>query len=419
MEFRIPEYEAKRLVDLAGLVAERRSHDPHVGRVLLEAKGDVLRLVVTDRETTLRALCGAEVTRPGAAALDVGLLRAVFEDAEPKPEERAAPFLSARFSSGPSGAQVTIERGSTTYVLPRHSGGALPSLVTPAIDEAVEISTAPLRAILEATLATVCRDDTRVGLNGVRLEVHGREGGGLFRAVSTDGHRLSLCEREILGAQPAQPPTSLPRKGAAVLERLLAEQVGRLRFSLRGARAVFGLGWASITMDAVPGEFPEYEQIVPGGWTTQAVVRRLEFAEAVRSVVVLAAERSASIGVRVADGAIRLRARQEFVSDGVYAEARQTVTAEVEGPGIEVGLNGRYFAEAIDSLRGEVVRIELGSALSPIVLRPVDSLDYVVLMPMRLEASLPDELRPRQPSPVGAAHRRPKPKKRRRSKKRR
>ena len=419
MDFRIPEREARRLADLAARVAERRPHDPHVGRVLLDARDEGVRMVVTDRELVLRSHCWAEVTKAGAAAIDVGLLRAVFERTEPLPEGADHGLPAVRFSSGPSAARITIERASTTYVVPGHPVGALPSLVTPVIDEAVEIPTELLRAVLAATLATVSLDDTRIGLCGVRLEVHGPASGGLLRAVSTDGHRLSLCERELPVTPPEQPPRTLPRKGAAVLERLLADAPGPLRFSLGGRCAVFGLGWASITMEAVSGEFPEYEQIVPRSWTTCAVVSRSALTEAARGVVALAAERSTPLSVLVSDGSVLLQARQEFPADGVCAEARHAVAADVEGDGIEVGLNGQYLVEGLEALCGEVVRVELGSALTPIVLRPEGSGAYVVLMPMRLDSPMVYDERPHQPSSVRASRHRPRPKKKRRRRKKR
>ena len=79
---------------------------------------------------------------------------------------------------------------------------------------------ATLKDGLRKTAYAISTDETRYILNGLYFEPGDQ---GKVRVVATDGHRLSLVERELEGDFKLKKGVILPRKGLLELRRLIEE----------------------------------------------------------------------------------------------------------------------------------------------------------------------------------------------------
>jgi DNA polymerase-3 subunit beta len=74
-----------------------------------------------------------------------------------------------------------------------------------------------------------------------------------------------------------------------------------------------------------------------------------------------------------------------WASNPDLGEARETLPTEYSGERFETGFNARYVLEALGASTAKEIVLELGSELSPALLRPADSPDEIaVIMPMRM-----------------------------------
>jgi DNA polymerase-3 subunit beta len=62
-----------------------------------------------------------------------------------------------------------------------------------------EINKKDIKEMIEKTIFAASNEETRANLNGVFFEKIIKEGKELIRMVATDGHRLSMIDREIEG----------------------------------------------------------------------------------------------------------------------------------------------------------------------------------------------------------------------------
>ena len=66
-------------------------------------------------------------------------------------------------------------------------------------------------------------------------------------------------------------------------------------------------------------------------------------------------------------------------------DAKEVLTAFVEGKDIEIGFNPRYVIEALRVIDDEEVVIELNSSISPVLIKPVVSNEFIyVVLPIKL-----------------------------------
>ena len=67
-------------------------------------------------------------------------------------------------------------------------------------------------------------------------------------------------------------------------------------------------------------------------------------------------------------------------------DAKEVIDSVVEGKEIEVGFNPRYVIEALKALDDQEINIEFTSSISPVLIKPVDSNEYIyVVLPIKLK----------------------------------
>ena len=236
---------------------------------------------------------------------------------------------------------------------------------------------------MDKTLFSISGDDTRTGLNGAHVEVVELPGGrSHMRFVSTDGHRLSLAGRPYSGTWTADRSVLLPKKGLSELRKLVDVGDGPWRVVLSDTQAVFQRGTTAFSMRLLEGDFPDYKQVIPGGWQRRILLQRDHVMQALRRVSILASEKSHPVRFHIKDGTVIVTAKQPEAG-----EAREELEAQVEGQDLEIGFNARYFLDSLSVMDTDSIGIEIGDSLSPCLVRPGDgdADELFVVMPMRLE----------------------------------
>lgn len=142
---------------------------------------------------------------------------------------------------------------------------------------------------------------------------------------------------------------------------------GRIEVRGGGARGV-----VLAEDDALAAAFPPYQAFIPSGGGLRAVFDSAALAEALSG-------RSEARYVKLSSstGALSLRGLEgsDWAAD---------VDADVQGEGIDIGLDGDLVHDSIESLPGGQLLLSVDGPLLPILLRPVDRPDCAaVIMPVQ------------------------------------
>jgi DNA polymerase-3 subunit beta len=295
---------------------------------------------------------------------------------------RLAPSDEITIEVPEGGFAVEISSGKAFFKVLGLPASDFPSVPDPEEVGGLEMSALELGSLIDKTLFAISADDTRTGLNGAYLEQAGENGASVLRFIATDGHRLSLCGKPYSGEFSAPRSVLLPKKGLSELRKLLEDSQGIWRASFTENQAVFQRGTIAFSMRLLEGDFPDYNQVIPGSWQRRVVMQRDALSATLRRVSILASEKSHPVRFAVSGGMVTIRAKQPETG-----EAREELEAQVEGTDVEIGFNARYFRDALQALDTDTVAIEIGDSLSPCLIRPGDgeSDELYVIMPMRLE----------------------------------
>ena len=232
-----------------------------------------------------------------------------------------------------------------------------------------------LREMIDRTLFSVSNDETRFHLNGVLFECDGARN----RMVSTDGHRLSKCERTLTGGPQLAMGVIIPKKNLTEMKRALDGVSGACDLAVHGTYAFVRTGDIALAVKLIDSQFPPYEQVIPKGNDKVVVLDRTALLEALKRAQLMSSE---TRGVKVAleKGMVRIAS-----DNPELGEVKEDLEVAYSGESLAIGFNPKYFVELLAQMPSEQIRLELAGELDPAVVRPADSDDYVgVVMPMRI-----------------------------------
>lgn len=265
---------------------------------------------------------------------------------------------------------MTIRAGRSKFRVPVMPADDFPPLPRATIDELHKMDAGTLSRLIALTGYSVSDDDTRPHLASLLLEGEGD----ITRAVSTDGHRLSLAEL----AGPALPSMMIPAKGVAEIKRLCDATGGDVQVGACKGCAFAVAGDVTLSVKLTDESFPPYRKVIPTEVQRTVLAPRDALTAAVRRVSLVASSNGHGVRLTLSQGALRVQSE-----DPGRGEGSEELDVDYAGlDEIVIGANARYLLDVLGALTDDEVKLELQGDLDPIVIR-ADGFVGVV-MPMRI-----------------------------------
>jgi len=352
-------------------VVEKKTSMPILSNVLLEAEGEKINIRATDLETSFEGYYAARVSTPGRITVPA---RKLYEIVKELPAEEV--YLKEK-----ENFYLHILGGRAKYDLVGLPADDFPS--SPEVENIPEliISGEVLEEMIDKTIFSISQEDTRFNLAGLYVQKRRLDEGSRLRLVSTDGHRLSLIDREMEGLNEFSLPQGviIPRKGVGEM-RKLAEEGGEVSLGLNQNYAVVKKDEAKLILRMQEGTFPDYDVVIPKKTKFKAVVNRQNFGDVLRRVAILATDRFQGVRLAFKNGLLELVSQNPELG-----EARESLEMDYDGQDFEVGFNARYFLDLCGALRSEVISLAFVDEQNPCVVTGEGDPGYLsVIMPMRL-----------------------------------
>lgn len=370
MEFKTTKKDLLRIVSKCQGAAAKTPTMPALGCVLLTAKNKTLTVSATDLYLSLTGSTSAEIKKSGSIAVHA---KDVIERIKAMPD--GAIVVSANDKQEVLIKSTESARKFTLHGLP---GSDFPGVHEPNGD-ALKEAHCPIGTIsrsLALTHFSVSQDETRPHVNSLLFEL----GDCTARAVSTDGHRLSLSEL----VTPTTPSMSmlLPLKGVGELRKLVdGADSDSCAIAFDGKTAFFSVDGMRLGVRVADAQFPPYQQVIPKEQKRHARLSRSEFSDALNAMRVAASALTGGIKVNLVPGAVRVTCEGPDVGSGF-----DEVKSDFDGVPVEIGFCARYLLDVLAVITDDEVILSMGDELDPATIRGVgDSGQYTaVVMPMRV-----------------------------------
>jgi DNA polymerase-3 subunit beta len=361
----------KGIARVQGIV-EKKNTIPILSNVLIEAVDNQIHITATDLEVGMKATYPAKVTSSGKITVSA---KKLFEIIRELPEKEID--FNAK-----ENCWIEIRCGKTFFNIVGLSAEEFPFFPSFQKEQFFSIDGKQLKEMIDKTVFSISTDESKYNLNGIyfrSLQVGEKQ---LLRMVATDGHRLAMIQKEIGASNIEQLAKGVifPRKGILELRKMAEDNDGNLQLGFLDNNAVIQKDKTVVVMRLVDGEFPDYDRVIPKDNERVAEIPCDAFLHALRRMSILSSEKSKGVKIVLRENLLELSSSNPEVGD-----AREDFDIDFHGEEIAVGFNARYLIDILNAQTGEKVRMALRDKLSPGLLTPCETDDYLtVIMPMRL-----------------------------------
>ena len=376
MDFKIEKASFLNGLYFAQGIADRKSTMPILANVLLRTDGpERIIVAATDLNITVTTEIPCEVSGEGGLTVGAKHLHDIV---------KSLPGDRLRLKRGDNN-YAEISAGKVNYKVVGLADRDFPRLPNHREVTYHKMDPGVLRDLITKTFFSISTDETRYHLNGVLFECDGAGEAAFGRMVSTDGHRLSKCERPLAGAPRLLPGVLIPRKGLMELRRALENADGLVELGYNQGHVFLRSRNTALSVKLNDAQFPPYEQVVPRTHERTVIANRALLLESLKRLVLVASDKTYGVKLGLTKGSLRLESENPDLG-----HASEELDVEYDGKAMSIGFNARYVIDLLNEIDSNDVRIELNGELDPGVIRPVDENarpgnNYLgVVMPMRL-----------------------------------
>lgn len=380
MKFRCEKDDLLESVLFATRAISNRATLPVLSGLRIEAveSGEV-RIAATDLELTIETSFKAGVDEPGKTIVPGRLFGEMIRNLGAGQVTLMSGDGEMEIGSGRGQFRVKSLATDDYPALPGEDRQADADVVR------VELSGGDLATALAQVVKSASADESRQVLTGVLWEI----GSENLTLAATDSYRLAVRDLKVAGGPAETRKVILPARALSELARVLQAGGGAtlttevrenlISFRLTpAAQEGAGAGDSVISSRFIEGEFPNYRQLLPSGYTNKLTVERESLLEVVRRVGLLAQN---NLPVKLQLGAeLEISAHTPDVGEG-----QEVLDATYEGEALVIAFNPQFLVDGASAIQHANIRLEAGDGLKPAILKGEgdDSFTYL-LMPVRL-----------------------------------
>ncbi|MCW8875654.1 MAG: DNA polymerase III subunit beta [Kangiellaceae bacterium] len=368
MKFTVSKEDLLAPLQLVSGAVEKRQTLPVLANLLLKIENGLLTVTATDLEiemTTKLKLEGeyleGDITVPARKLVDICKSLSGNHPIDIVLEE----------------SRLKLSSGKSRFSLSTIAAQEFPNIEEAVFNLGFEIETAQLKELFDKTQFAMAHQDVRYYLNGMLLEVNNSN----IVSVATDGHRLALSKTQL--DQPVSEElvqAIIPRKGIIEAGKLLSTSDGSCKLELSTNHIRISLGEFVFTSKLIDGRFPDYDKVLPRNAQRLMVATKDTLKDAFSRASILCNEKFRGVRLNLVNNQLSIHA-----NNPEQEEAQIDVDVDYSEEELEIGFNVGYLLDALNAIKSENVRFNLGDSNSSVLIENADSGDSLyVVMPMRL-----------------------------------
>ena len=356
--------EFSEAVGMVARFAERKTGSlPVLAGIALIAGDDGIKLRATNLETGIDIKVEGTIEDMGVVVIPAQVLRDITSSLSGngvvKVEHR--------------GDTVTISAGSARSTLKTLPSEDFPILPLPEAPTAkFSLPGAVLSGLISSVAPFASTSTVRPELSSVLISAEG----GTLKAVATDSFRLAEKKVSLGGALP---PFSLliPSKNAIDIIQTIPNEEVQVELDEHQCVVIFKNGL--VTTRLVAANYPDYAQIIPKSFVSEASIIKKDFETALKRTAVFSDTfQKVRLSFDAGGKKIRLSAQNADIGDSV-----EEVGGAVSGDSVELSFNHRYLSAPLPIFPSESITLSASGIGRALVMRGSgDSSFLYLVMPM-------------------------------------
>ena len=344
-----------------------------LSNVLVEVENNQIIFTGTDLEIGLKQVVPAEVFETGILTLPA---KKLFEVAR----ESGSAILSFKEEEK---NWVEITAGTSIYKLAGMISEEFPQFPEYNVDAMVEIEGSVIAELIDKTVFSIAQDKENIfSLTAALFQKVEENGTNFLRMVSSDGHRLTIMNKESESSAELQlnPVTLIPRRGIHEI-RKFTDEVDTFKLGIETKQAVLKSEDSLLIVRLMEGEFPDFENILNVISMENVIkINRIHFLESLKRINLFTEDMFHAIKLEITSNQLVLTSQ-----NADFGSARDEIEVKYSGDPLSMGFNCRYFIEALQVIEGEIIQAAISSDQSPCLITSEEDEGFLsIIMPMKL-----------------------------------
>ncbi|MBI2356005.1 MAG: DNA polymerase III subunit beta [Candidatus Doudnabacteria bacterium] len=249
-------------------------------------------------------------------------------------------------------------------------------LIPQVLDEPyTKVDSDELKSALAETVWAAANNETQPEISGIFVAFEDNK----LRIAATDRYRLAERVVPLAAAVATNKEAIIPSRTIGELYKILSLGKGGVEIYFSESQVLFKFDETEIISRLIDGNYPDYRQIIPKTFKTEAEVGKSELLHALKAASLFAPD---SNNVQVEAGKTELTVAASSAAAG---ENVTKVAAAVKGDSNSAVFNFRYLIDCLNALPEEKVILKMINDASPAMLLPAGRDNYLyIVMPIKL-----------------------------------
>ena len=360
MQFTTPKEKILNAVLLAEKIVGKKESLPVLSCILLEVEKD-LSVRSTNLEAGVDIHVAGDVGQGGTVAVPASIL-----------SQTLRVVSGDKVTIKLDGANLKVEsRGSKTLIkaIPHDEFPALPAAKG---GKGLKLSRTLFLQALQSVAYSASTSMIRPELGSVYLSVKDEK----LTAVATDSFRLAekiVSDAFGTGSGDVLIPLKHVQELMHILERLSSESI---ELTIDDSQLALSAGSLEFVSRIIDGNFPNYREIMPKEFTTEATLLKGDFAETLRKARVFSGA-DQHVGFHVYP---KKRVFDVTAQSAAIGEMADSLEAAVSGDDIDVNFHIGYVADCLQSIPSDSITLGFSGAGKPLVIKGVSDGTFTYLV---------------------------------------
>ena len=345
-----------------------------LANVLIQTQDNFIELIATDLEVGIKKNVAAEIVNPGALTLPAKILYEIVRESGSDNiiiEEKDKNW-------------ARIKAGTSMYNLAGTSSDEYPNFPEYSEDSLVTIPCDFIKELIDKTIFSAAQErESNYTLTGILFEKEEKEEKSYLRMVSSDGHRLSIMEKELDEESSnivIDKNTLIPRKGVSEIKKVCDGQKN-MALGVDKKQLVIKTKNSLMIVRLMNGEFPDYQSIVNVIEKSNVIeIDRSSFLESLKRTNLFTEDTFNAIQLTIDEKKLILTSHNMD-----FGNAKDEITIKYSGEPMDLGFNCRYFIDTLQVMRSDSIRAYVNSDQSPCFIEGEDDQGFIsIIMPMKI-----------------------------------
>ena len=362
----------KKSLAIVSHINNKNVNLPILNNILMRTNESGIELVSTNLEIGITHQLRGKVEQPGETTIDAKL---ISDYVNLLPEEKI------EFKEDNN--EVALKCGNYKTKIRCESAKEFPLIPIIDRDNYCELNIFDFKKALSSVAFAVASSDNRLELSGVLFDFSEKE----LNLVATDSYRLAEMKTTIKGGNIKETKVIVPARTVQEVLRIIsnfsadAQSIDSdiIKIYLSDNQILFTLDSVEIISRLINGQYPDYKQIIPDKYKTEAIIKRQDLIRAIKASSIFSKSGIYDISLVFKQGLVNI-----YSSSGQSGESSIDLSGEISGEDNDITINYRYFLDGLNIIESEFITLQTINNNTPCALKAENDDSYLyIVMPIR------------------------------------